>query len=137
MLAIDKNGDLSGACTTSGLAWKYHGRVGDSPIIGAGLFVDNEVGAASATGKGEAVIKIAGSHLVVELMRNGKSPGEACKIAVERIAQKQKDYKDFQVGFIALNKQGEYGAYSLQTGFEYALYMNNKNELFKSESFIK
>jgi N4-(beta-N-acetylglucosaminyl)-L-asparaginase len=136
LLAIDHNGDLSGACTTSGLAWKYHGRVGDSPIIGAGLFVDNEVGAASATGKGEAVIKIAGSHLVVELMRNGKSPGEACKIAVERIVQKQKDYKDFQVGFIALNKQGEYGAYSLQSGFEYALYMNNKNELFKAESYI-
>jgi L-asparaginase/N4-(beta-N-acetylglucosaminyl)-L-asparaginase len=136
LLAIDKNGNLSGACTTSGLAWKYHGRVGDSPIIGAGLFVDNEVGAASATGKGEAVIKIAGSHLVVELMRNGKSPAEACKIAVERIAQKQKDYKDFQVGFIALNKQGEYGAYSLQTGFEYALYLNNKNELIKSESYI-
>jgi isoaspartyl peptidase/L-asparaginase-like protein (Ntn-hydrolase superfamily) len=137
LLAIDKEGNLSGACTTSGLAWKYHGRVGDSPIIGAGLFVDNEVGAASATGKGEAVIKIAGSHLVVELMRNGKSPGEACKIAVERIASKQKDYKEFQVGFIALNKQGEYGAYSLQSGFEYALYVNNKNELFKAESFLQ
>ena len=67
LLALDKDGNLSGACTTSGLAWKYHGRVGDSPIIGAGLFVDNEVGAAAATGKGEAVIKIAGSHLIVEL----------------------------------------------------------------------
>lgn len=136
LLALDKDGNLSGACTTSGLAWKYHGRVGDSPIIGAGLFVDNEVGAAAATGKGEAVIKIAGSHLIVELMRNGTSPKDACKIAVERIVNKQKDYKDFQVGFIALNKQGESGAYSLQSGFEYALYMNNKNELLKSDSFI-
>ena len=136
LLAIDNNGNLSGACTTSGLAWKYHCRVGDSPIIGAWLFVDNEVGAASATCKGEAVIKIAGTHLIVELIRNGKTPGEACKIAVERIVQKQKDYRDFQVGFIALNKQGEYGAYSLQSCFEYALYRNNKNELFKSESYI-
>ena len=136
LLALDKDGNLSGACTTSGLAWKYHGRVGDSPIIGAGLFVDNEVGAAAATGKGEAVIKIAGSHLIVELMRNGTSPKDACKIAVERIVNKQKDYKDFQVGFIALNKQGESGAYSLQSGFEYALYTNNKNELLKSDSFI-
>ncbi len=135
MLAIDSNGHISGACTTSGLAYKIRGRVGDSPIIGAGLFLDNEVGGACATGKGEAVIKIAGSAMIVELMRNGKSPNEACKIAVERIARKQKDYKDFQVGFLALSKSGEYGAYSLQKGFEYALCFDNKNKLYPSDSY--
>ncbi len=135
MLAIDNNGNISGACTTSGLAYKLRGRVGDSPIIGAGLFLDNEVGGACATGKGEAVIKIAGSAMIVELMRNGKSPNEACKIAVERIARKQKDYKDFQVGFLALSKSGEYGAYSLQKGFEYALCFDNKNKLYPSDSY--
>ena len=125
MIAMDNNGNLSGACTTSGLAWKIHGRVGDSPIIGAGLYVDNAVGGAAATGKGESVIKICGSFLVVELMRQGYSPMEACKMAVERIVKKQPDYKDFQVGFIALNKSGQYGYYSLQEGFEVAVYAEN------------
>jgi N4-(beta-N-acetylglucosaminyl)-L-asparaginase len=135
MLAIDVKGNISGACTTSGLAYKMRGRVGDSPIIGAGLFLDNEIGGACATGKGEAVIKIAGSAMIVELMRNGKSPNEACKIAIERIAKKQKDYKDFQVGFLALNKSGEYGSYSLQKGFDYAVCFDNINKLYNSESF--
>lgn len=135
MLAIDVKGNISGACTTSGLAYKMRGRVGDSPIIGAGLFLDNEIGGACATGKGEAVIKIAGSAMIVELMRNGKTPKEACKIAIERIAKKQKDYKDFQVGFLALNKSGEYGSYSLQKGFDYAVCFENINKLYKSESF--
>ena len=134
MLAIDKNARICGACTTSGLAWKIHGRVGDSPIIGAGLFVDGDVGAACATGKGEAVIKICGSHLIVELMRQGKSPADACKEAVMRIVAKQEDYKDFQVGFLAINKKGEVGAYSLQTGFQYAMYVDGKNQLVSSPS---
>lgn len=121
LLAIDKDGNLSGACTTSGWAYKLHGRVGDSPIIGAGLFVDNEVGAACATGMGEAVIRIAGSHTVVELMRHGKTPQEACKEAVQRIQKKHKNLKDLQVGFIAMNKKGEVGAYSVYAGFNYAL----------------
>lgn len=121
LLALDQNGDLAGACTTSGAAYKMHGRVGDSPIIGAGLFVDNEVGAAAATGLGEAVIRVAGSHLVVEFMRQGISPEEACKKAVERIIAKHKNVNDLQVGFIALNKQGEYGGFSIQKGFNYAL----------------
>ena len=122
MIALDKNGNLSGACTTSGLAWKMHGRVGDSPIIGAGLFVDNEVGAATATGKGEAVVKIAGTAIIVEMMRMGKSPQEACELAIKRISEKQSDYKDFQVGFLAINKKGEVGAYSIQKGFNYAMH---------------
>jgi N4-(beta-N-acetylglucosaminyl)-L-asparaginase len=116
ILAIDQNGNLSGACTTSGMAYKMSGRVGDSPIIGAGLFVDNEVGAATATGVGEAVLKTLGSFLVVELMRQGRSPQQACEEAVMRIVKKQQ-YKDIQVGYVALNKAGEYGAYAIQPGF--------------------
>ncbi len=120
LLAIDQKGDISGACTTSGMAYKLHGRVGDSPIIGAGMFVDNEVGGAVATGVGEAVLKTLGSFLVVELMRQGRTPQEACEEAVNRIAKKQ-TFKDIQVGYLAINKAGEYGAYSIQPGFNFAL----------------
>ncbi|MCH8905271.1 MAG: N(4)-(beta-N-acetylglucosaminyl)-L-asparaginase, partial [Bacteroidetes bacterium] len=136
-VALDLNSQLGGACTTSGWAWKIPGRVGDSPIIGAGLYVDNEIGAATATGKGEAVIKIAGTFLVVEAMRNGKSPQEACELAVKRIVEKQKDYKDFQVGFIALNKQGETGGYALKKGFNYALYKYGENIMVDADYYIK
>ncbi len=125
MLVLDEKGNLSGGCTTSGAAWKMHGRVGDSPIIGAGLFLDNEVGAAAATGLGEAVIRTAGSAMVVELMRQGKTPLEACKEIVERIYNKHKNHRDMeylQVGFIALNKNGDYAGYSLRSGFNYAIY---------------
>lgn len=125
MIAMDAAGNLSGACTTSGMAFKMHGRVGDSPIIGAGLYVDNEVGAATATGQGEEVIRIAGSHLVVEFMRQGMHPEEACKEAVQRIIRikkkQNKDMHDLQIGFIAINKMGEYGAYALQKGFQFAV----------------
>jgi L-asparaginase/N4-(beta-N-acetylglucosaminyl)-L-asparaginase len=138
MVALDSLGNLSGACTTSGLSYKMHGRVGDSPIIGAGLFVDNEVGAACATGVGEAVIKISGCHTVVELMRQGLSPFEACRSAVERIVKKQKNSRDFQVGFLALNKNGEPGAFSLQKGFNYAVDTPGiRNQLTDSEYFYK
>jgi len=133
MLALDANGNLSGSCTTSGMAYKMHGRVGDSPIIGAGLFVDNEVGAACATGMGEAVIRIAGSAIVVELMRNGMSPTEACKAAVERIIKKHKSMENLQVGFLALNKQGEHGAYSVYKGFNYALYTKKQNQMIDAK----
>lgn len=136
MLALDNNGNLSGTCTTSGIAFKYHGRVADSAIIGAGLFVDNEAGAATSTGLGESVIKSVGSHLVVEQMRDGKSPKEACEIAVKRIAETQKDYKTFQVGYIAINKQGETGAYAIQKGFQYALYKDGENKLIDSEYLV-
>ena len=136
LLAIDKNGDISGACTTSGLSWKMHGRVGDSPIIGAGMFVDNEVGGCCATGMGEAVMKTLGSFLVVELMRQGASPQEACEQAIERITKNQK-YKDMQIGYLAINKKGDHGAYAVHQWFNYALHQNGKNELIDSPSFLK
>lgn len=134
MVALDEQGNLSGACTTSGLAYKMHGRVGDSPIIGAGLYVDNEVGAATATGMGEAVIKVCGAYLIVELMRQGNSPQEACEKAVRRIS-KQKNAKDIQIGFLALNKQGDVGAYSLHPGFNYAQYAQGTNGMKDVDSF--
>ncbi len=129
MVAMDAAGNLSGSCTTSGMGFKMRGRLGDSPIIGAGLFVDNEIGAATATGQGEDVIRICGSHLVVELMRQGLSPEAACKKAVERIIKiKGAAAKDIQVGFIAINKQGEYGGYCIQQGFNFAVcYADDKN----------
>lgn len=138
MLAIDKAGNISGACTTSGLAYKMAGRVGDSPIIGGGLFVDNEVGGASATGLGEEVLKTVGSFLIVELMRQGKSPQEACEEAISRIVNKpDKDFKNFQVGYIAVNKQGETGAYSIHEWFSYNIYKNKENKNVKSDFFNK
>lgn len=133
MLAMDEKGNISGACTTSGWAYKLHGRVGDSPIIGAGLFVDNEVGGAVATGLGEAVIRIAGSHTVVELMRQGKSPQEACKLAVERIIAKHKNIKGVQVGFLAINTLGEVGGYSIYKGFTYALKDKDNNKIIDAK----
>ncbi|BEV06588.1 N(4)-(beta-N-acetylglucosaminyl)-L-asparaginase [Chryseobacterium gambrini] len=141
MIALDTNGNLSGACTTSGMAFKMHGRVGDSPIIGAGLFVDNEVGAATATGHGEEVIRTVGTHLVVELMRQGRTPQQACKEAVERIVKitqrRNKNLKDVQVGFIALNKKGEYGSYCIQDGFSFAVYDKKGNRLEKPGFALK
>ena len=140
MLLRDKQGDLFGACTTSGAAWKMHGRVGDSPIIGAGLFLDNDVGAAAATGLGEAIIKTSGSAMVVELMRQGYSPKEACKSIVERISKIHKngpDWEYLQVGFIAINKKGEYSGYSLRSGFDYAVCDNkDQKQLIKADFSI-
>ena len=138
MIAIDAKGNLSGSCTTSGLAFKMHGRVGDSPIPGAGLYVDNEVGAAVATGVGEEVIKICGTHLIVEFMRQGLAPEDACKKAVERIIKRNGDkIKDIQVAFLALNKKGEYGAYSVQSGFNYALcYSDDYNQLLDAKHVL-
>ncbi|MBD0778321.1 N(4)-(beta-N-acetylglucosaminyl)-L-asparaginase [Maribacter sp. ANRC-HE7] len=137
MLAIDRNGDISGACTTSGMAYKYAGRVGDSPIIGAGLFVDNEVGGATATGVGEEVVRTVGSFLIVELMRQGKSPQEACEEGVKRIIAKNKDNTDFQIGFIAINKKGETGSFCIQPGFTYRQYSEAGHINHPSDSFIK
>ena len=135
MIALDASGNLSGACTTSGMAFKMHGRVGDSPIIGAGLFVDNEVGAATSTGVGEEVVRICGSHTVVELMRQGLSPEQACKKTVERIVRKRgAKAKDIQVGFIALNTKGAYGGYALQKGFSYAVQTKTGSKILQSKS---
>lgn len=141
LIAVDKNGDLAGACTTSGMPFKMHGRVGDSPIIGAGLFVDNEVGAATATGMGEFMMKTLGSFLVVELMRQGRSPQQACEEAVLRVVKKNPDIENtkggmMQVGYIATNKKGEVGAFSLVPGFNYALYQQGKNQLLDSQSYF-
>ncbi|MDB5121245.1 MAG: Asparaginase [Sphingobacteriales bacterium] len=137
MLAMDAKGNLSGACTTSGMAYKMHGRVGDSPIIGAGLYVDNEIGGATSTGVGEEVIRNVGSFLVVELMRQGYPPEEACKEAVMRIIKRKPDTaKEIQVGFLALNKKGEYGAYAIQQGFSYAVCnAANQELLVKGKSY--
>lgn len=137
MLAMDSMGNLSGACTTSGMAFKMHGRVGDSPIIGAGLFVDNEIGAATSTGVGEEVIRIVGSHLVVEYMRMGMSPREACRKAVERIVLRDPaKAKELQVGFLAMKKDGSYGAFCIQKGFSYAVRSRTEEKIYQSESWF-
>lgn len=135
LLTLDQNGDLAGACTTSGASFKYHGRVGDSPLIGAGLYVDNEIGAATATGWGEAVIRACGCFLVVEFMRSGHSPTEACRLAVERVISKNPDWAAIQVGFIALNKKGETGAFCIQSGFDYAVQTNDINNEMRVPEF--
>jgi len=137
-VAIGNKGDLSGACTTSGMGFKMRGRVGDSPIIGSGLYVDGEVGAVTGSGQGEEVIRISGAHLITEFMRQGKSPMKACKLAVERIYKiNPTKAKEFQVGFIALNDCGEYGAYSLQPGFSYAVKLEDgEGDVFMAESYM-
>ena len=129
MLALDASGRMAGACTTSGMAYKIRGRVGDSPIIGAGLFIDGEVGGATATGVGEAMIRTAGASAVVESMRRGASPEEACYDIVQRILKKHPGVEGMQVGFLAMNMQGEYGGYSVYNGFNYALRSNDRNEM--------
>ncbi len=137
LVAMDAIGNLSGAVTTSGMAFKLHGRVGDSPIIGAGLFVDNEIGAATSSGTGEEVIRICGTHLVVEFMRQGHSPETACKKAVERIVNRDKaKAKTLQVGFLAMNKKGQYGAYAIQKGFVFSVKSNNENKIHQSKFLI-
>lgn len=137
MLAIDKYGDISGGCTTSGLAYKMAGRVGDSPIIGSGLFIDNQVGGATATGMGEEVLKTVGSFLIVELMRQGKTPQEACEEAILRIVTKNDNYKKFQVGYIAINKKGETGYYSIHEYFSVSIYKDNNCINLPSDFFNK
>lgn len=137
MLALDSHGNLAGACTTSGAAYKLPGRVGDSPIIGAGLYVDNEVGAATATGQGELMIKTVGCHLVVELMRQGFTPQQACQRAVERIAATLPEAKALQVGFLALSRRGEVGAYCLQSGFNYAVHQQGSKQLLDAPYLLQ
>jgi N4-(beta-N-acetylglucosaminyl)-L-asparaginase len=116
-LAVNEKGDVSGTTTTSGLAWKIPGRVGDSPIIGAGLYVDNDVGGAGSTGRGEENIKISGGHTIVEMMRKGMSPTNACLEALQRVARNysldKSRLKRFHLLFYALNKDGAHGAASL------------------------
>ncbi len=136
MLCLDSKGNIAGACTSSGLSYKMNGRVGDSPIIGSGLFLDNEVGGAVATGMGEAILKTVGSFLIVELMRQGKSPQEACEIAILRIIKQNPNYKDFQAAFIAINKKGEVGSYCIQKGFSYMEYRAGENKNLASKFYF-
>ncbi|MGB8952358.1 MAG: N(4)-(beta-N-acetylglucosaminyl)-L-asparaginase [Candidatus Aminicenantales bacterium] len=145
-LAINAQGDLAGVTTTSGLAFKIPGRVGDSPIIGAGLYVDNDVGAAGSTGRGEANILNCGSYQVVQFMSQGYSPTEACLKTLERIAQKTKlqphllnkdDRPRFGLNFYALNKKGEYGSASMWSDAKYALHDGKKNTLIECAYLYK
>ena len=136
MLTLDDKGQLAGACTTSGMAYKMRGRVGDSPVIGAGLFVDHEVGAATATGVGEEVVRTVGSFLIVELMRQGKSPQEACEEGVRRILARKNGKPDFQIGFIAINTAGETGGYCIHPGFSYRQYDLNGHRNTPSASYL-
>jgi len=137
MLCRDQNGDLAGACTTSGLSYKMKGRVGDSAIIGSGLFIDNRIGGAVATGLGEEVMKTVGSFLIVELMRGGKSPQEACELAVQRITESNPNYSNFQIAYIAMNKAGEIGSYCIHSGFGYMVHQNGTNVHKLSASALK
>src|SRR5438477_10456823 len=135
VLTLDGKGSLGGVCSTSGLAHKLPGRVGDSPIIGAGLYVDDKAGAAGATGVGEEIIRIGGSLLVVEAMRNGRSPQEACEIGVRKINEVavRRGVHPARVAFIALDPKGRYGAAATtQTNFQYAIVNNGKVELHKA-----
>ncbi len=135
LIAMDGAGHLAGACTTSGMAFKMRGRVGDSPIIGSGLYVDGDVGAVVATGQGEEVIRTSGTHLITEFMRNGDSPQLACRKAIERLIRiNPGKASSFQVAYIALNKKGEYGAYAIQPGFQFAVHDGAGVKLFDSES---
>lgn len=136
LLVLDKEASMAGACTTSGMAFKHPGRVGDSPIIGAGLFVDNLVGAATATGEGEVVMRTLGSFLVVEFMRQGFSPALACRKAVERIAETTHIHPQMQIGYIALNKAGETGAFALRPGFQMAVHDGSGARLVNVDALL-
>ncbi len=141
MLVLGRRGHLAGACTTSGLAWKMPGRVGDSPLIGHGLFVDDDVGAAAATGVGEEVIRIAGSHTVVEMMRAGRSPQQACEAACRRIITtnlKRRGRKDVPAdAFIAVDRRGRTGACAVHQGWHrYALTRNGKTKLLAAKGLL-
>ena len=137
LLALDKKGNLSGGCTTSGMAFKMPGRIGDSPVIGSGLYVDNEIGACTATGEGEAIIRASGSFLVVSLMKQGYSPQIACEKAVKHVLKLHPNRSDLQVGFLALSSNGEVGACATKTGFNYAVHDGVKNLLIEAKSIQK
>jgi N4-(beta-N-acetylglucosaminyl)-L-asparaginase len=138
-IALDASGRLAGMVTTSGMAFKLRGRVGDSPIIGAGLFVDNEVGAATSSGVGEEVIRICGTHTVIEQMRFGRTAEEACREAVRRVVKRDPaKAKELQVGFVALSRKGEIGAFAIQKGFSYSVTNSEfpKGKVFQAESWF-
>jgi len=132
LLALGLNGVIAGGCSTSGLGYKLPGRVGDSPIIGSGLYLDNDVGAAGATGIGENVMRFCGSFMVVEFMRSGMHPTEACAETIRRIMRKNPAGVDLAINFIALNKDGEYGAAGTGQGFEFAATSTSFSKVIRS-----
>ncbi len=137
MVALDAAGHLGGSCTTSGMGFKMRGRLGDSPIIGAGLYVDGQVGACTATGQGEDVIRVAGSHSVVSYMRQGYGPELACQKVIEQIVKIKGDsVKKIQVAFLAINKNGVVGACAIHKGFSYALKTNTSERLVEAKSWF-
>ena len=128
LLAQDRQGNFAAACSTSGLRYKLNGRVGDSPIIGSGIYVDNDIGAAGATGQGEEIMKNVGSFLIIELMKQGYHPQHACEEANRRIIKNNTNI-DFQVAYIALRVDGEIGASAINNGFSYVLSSNSKTTI--------
>lgn len=141
---VNRDGDLSGVTTTSGLAWKVPGRVGDSPIVGAGLYVDNDVGACGSTGRGEAVIKTCGSHTVVELMRSGMAPTDACLEALRRIVAftvearllREDGRPDFNVNYYAVNKNGDYGGAAIFSGARFAVCAGDQEARHEDSAYL-
>lgn len=129
LVALDGEGDIACGCSTSGRPYKSPGRVGDSPLIGSGLYVDNDVGGAAATGLGEEILKFCASFLVVEQMRNGHSPTDACRRTIERILRKKPQTREVTIGLVALNGCGESGAACTRSGFEYAVWGRHRCEL--------
>lgn len=137
IVALDAQQRLAGACTTSGMAFKMHGRVGDSPILGAGMYNDPEYGAAASTGLGELVLKTLGSFLLVEEIRRGRHPQKAAEIVVKRIAQRYpQQAKENQVGFVAIDRKGRYGGFALQPGFNYTICSDGRNQVYEGGSLF-
>ena len=131
-LALDRAGDLSGITTTSGLAFKIPGRIGDSPLVGCGLYVDNAVGAAGSTGVGEECIKIVGAHTVVEYMRQGLHPREAATETIRRVMSKHGPGITWNLNFYAVNKAGQHGGAAIQSGSTYAVHDGQRARLAES-----
>ncbi|MGE3163953.1 MAG: N(4)-(beta-N-acetylglucosaminyl)-L-asparaginase [Planctomycetota bacterium] len=136
MIALDRSGSMAASCTTSGAAWKLPGRVGDSPLIGHGLYCDSQVGGAAATGLGEEVIKVCGSYQVVEFMRQGATPEEAIRRVLERVIARTPESRSRFVGFVALRRDGEVGFMSTTRGFQAAVFRSGKHELLDAACFV-
>ena len=138
MVLLDENGDLFGGCSTSGWGYKVPGRVGDSPIIGSGLYVDNAVGAAGATGLGENVMRFCSSFLIVEFMRQGATPQEACEMGIQRVASMvDTPMEDLAINFIAIDKKGNVGAAGTGQGFDFSVTQPGLSEVRRSVGLTK
>lgn len=137
MIALDQRGNLAAACTTSGAAFKLPGRVGDSPLIGSGLYADNDAGAATATGRGEEIVRTCGSYAIVEHMRQGKSPQQACEAVVQHLVARVPKARLHQMAYIALDQRGNWGAAAARSGFFAAVTNNAENHLCESRYFLE